>query len=308
MRHQRRAVHPLGGRDRAGAPEHRAARARGPRGAASRDRLRRRPPTSTARARSGASTTPGSPFDPGCTYASDAIALGQGEPPVAYAHIVARAGRSPAARPPVLVLLLLQPVQRPARGRLGDDPARLRRRHGRGGAVLRSRSRSATPSTTAASAPTGRRRSSRRRAPTRSSTRPPGSHANYFSSDALAGPQRERGVRLRRHDRARRGASSPRRASVREPDRPGRGRRLARRTRATGARRREGSSTRRPARTPTRSGPRRSTGRASLRDSSISVPAEGRDRRHGHRLLLLRRRGGVAALRRHARLAAATAA
>ena len=31
---------------------------------------------------------PGSPFDPGCTYARDAIALGQGDPAVAYAHIV----------------------------------------------------------------------------------------------------------------------------------------------------------------------------------------------------------------------------
>ncbi len=31
---------------------------------------------------------PGSPFSPGCTYATDAIRLGQGEPPVAYAHIV----------------------------------------------------------------------------------------------------------------------------------------------------------------------------------------------------------------------------
>ena len=37
-------------------------------------------------------------------------------------------------RRPVLVLLLVQPVQRPARERLGDDPGRLRRRHGRGGA------------------------------------------------------------------------------------------------------------------------------------------------------------------------------
>jgi hypothetical protein len=35
---------------------------------------------------------PGSPFEPGCTYARDAIALGQGRPPVAYAHIVAQEG------------------------------------------------------------------------------------------------------------------------------------------------------------------------------------------------------------------------
>ena len=31
---------------------------------------------------------PGDPYHPGCTYAEDAIALGQGKPPVAYAHIV----------------------------------------------------------------------------------------------------------------------------------------------------------------------------------------------------------------------------
>jgi len=32
---------------------------------------------------------PGSPFEPGCTYARDASGIGQGMPPVAYAHIVA---------------------------------------------------------------------------------------------------------------------------------------------------------------------------------------------------------------------------
>jgi hypothetical protein len=31
---------------------------------------------------------PGNPYNPGCTYARDAIGLGQGRPPVAYAHIV----------------------------------------------------------------------------------------------------------------------------------------------------------------------------------------------------------------------------
>ena len=40
-------------------------------------------------------------------------------------------------RRPVLVLLLVQPVQRPARERLGDDPGRLRRRDAGGGARAR---------------------------------------------------------------------------------------------------------------------------------------------------------------------------
>jgi hypothetical protein len=31
---------------------------------------------------------PGNPYNPGCTYARDAIGLGQGRPPVTYAHIV----------------------------------------------------------------------------------------------------------------------------------------------------------------------------------------------------------------------------
>ena len=75
-------------------------------------------------------------------------------------------------RRPVLVLLLVQPVQRPARERLGDDPGRLRRRHGR-----RRRSRAAPPSsrtrsTKAGSAAAGTTPGSRRRGRTRSSTPP----------------------------------------------------------------------------------------------------------------------------------------
>jgi hypothetical protein len=34
---------------------------------------------------------PGNPYDPGCTYARDAIVLGQGDPPVAYAQFVTQA-------------------------------------------------------------------------------------------------------------------------------------------------------------------------------------------------------------------------
>ncbi len=48
------------------------------------------------------------------------------------------------ARAPVLALLRLQRLQQHARGRLGDDPARLRRRRRRGGARREARSRSAT--------------------------------------------------------------------------------------------------------------------------------------------------------------------
>ena len=77
---------------------------------------------------------PGDPLNPECTYAEafDRLRSAGKTPPITYAHIARETGHSRLRRP-VLVLLLLQPVQRPPRGRLGGDADRLRRRHGGAG-------------------------------------------------------------------------------------------------------------------------------------------------------------------------------
>ena len=136
-----------------------------------------------------------------------------------------------------------------ARGRLGDDPARLRRGRrargarrdaGRGRLQLRTRApRAPTGATRSSSSSTGR---------TRSSTRPPGSHANKFTDGALPRQLGRGGCRLRRHARP-----APRAPTGREddPERPGGGRARSRGSpsRAAGASSRRRSSTARPART-----------------------------------------------------------
>ena len=76
------------------------------------------------------------------------------------------------ARAPVLVLLRLQRLEQPARGRLGDDPDRLRRVDGRRRRSTSRRSRSGTASTKGRSGPPGTIRSSSASARTRSSIRP----------------------------------------------------------------------------------------------------------------------------------------
>ena len=80
---------------------------------------------------------PGNALDPGCDYNRWAQRLTEGSEPVVYAHVVGEAGAR-EARAPVLVLLPVQRLQQHARGRLGDDPARLRR-------ARRRARRSATP-------------------------------------------------------------------------------------------------------------------------------------------------------------------
>ena len=86
------------------------------------------------------------------------------------------------ARRPVLVLLLLQPVQRHPRGRLGGHADRLRREHPPRGARHRARPRSRSSSTGAARRGAGTTTRSRRRGPTRSSIPAAGSHATFFDS------------------------------------------------------------------------------------------------------------------------------
>ena len=86
-----------------------------------------------------------------------------------------RAASPRQARAAVLVLLRLQRLEQPARGRLGDDPARLRRVDARRRRCSTRRSRSATASTRAPSARRGTTTSSSAStARIRSCIRPPG--------------------------------------------------------------------------------------------------------------------------------------
>ena len=117
---------------------------------------------------------PGSTLDPGCDYERWTRRLIEGQRSRGLRTRRDGARTSGGARAPVLALLHLQRVQQPARRRLGDDPAQLRR--GRCGrrALRRSRSRWATARTRAQSGRTGARTSSSSStAPTPSSTRAP---------------------------------------------------------------------------------------------------------------------------------------
>ena len=83
-----------------------------------------------------------------------------------------RPGPPGQARPPVLAVLRLQRLEQPPRGRLGDDPARLRRLHGGGGARAGARRGRLQPARGRGARRMGRRqaRAGRRHA----SGRPPG--------------------------------------------------------------------------------------------------------------------------------------
>ena len=74
---------------------------------------------------------PGNALDPGCDYQHWAAADHRGHAPAVYAHVATEPGSPGQARAAVLALLRLQRLEQPARGRLGDDPARLRRRRRR---------------------------------------------------------------------------------------------------------------------------------------------------------------------------------
>ena len=75
---------------------------------------------------------PGNALEPGCTYELWARRLTQGDDPASTPTCHRPGARE--ARAAVLVLLRLQRLQQHARGRLGDGPARLRRRRRGGGA------------------------------------------------------------------------------------------------------------------------------------------------------------------------------
>ena len=117
---------------------------------------------------------PGDALNPGCTYADWSRRLEREGAADGVRARRDRRGASREARAAVLVLLRLQRLQQPARGRLGDDPAQLRRGDARAGADAAARRRSATASTRAPSAHAGTTPSSRRStARTRSCTRRP---------------------------------------------------------------------------------------------------------------------------------------
>ena len=71
---------------------------------------------------------PGDALAPGCDYEQWSQRITAGSPSHDLRPRRRRAGASRRSRAPVLVLLRLQRLQQHARGRLGDDPAQLRRR------------------------------------------------------------------------------------------------------------------------------------------------------------------------------------
>ena len=131
--------------------------------------------------------------------------------PTVYAHVATEPGHPGQARAAVLALLRLQRLEQPARGRLGDDPARLRRRRRRrrrsqrtpvevGYSQHEGAERARPGTTTSSSSSTARTRScTRRPARTRTST-----------ATALLPRQLGRaGRRLRRHARPARSTCGP---------------------------------------------------------------------------------------------------
>ena len=123
-----------------------------------------------------------------------------------------RAGRDGARRPrearaPVLVLLRLQRLEQHPRGRLGDDPARLRRRDAPSGRSPAAGRGGLQPALQRRAGRVGRRqaRAGERHAPGRL----PGCRVagQLLRLAALSDAQRRRGRRLRRHERTRRGRS-----------------------------------------------------------------------------------------------------
>ena len=206
------------------------------------------PPTSPGSATPSTSNLPGDPLGDTCVYARDFAKLkAEGKaPPTTYAHIARQVGH-PGLRRPVLVLLVLQPVQRPARGRLGGDADRLRSEHRAPGAARRPERNDPLPARRRRAGRLGRLeggegRDAPGRLPRRRLAR------DLLRLDRLR-PERQQRLRrrLRQHQRtAARSAGPP----GRDPDLPDHARAASSGspTSATGARRRRASTTGRPAR------------------------------------------------------------
>ena len=128
------------------------------------------------------------------------------------------------ARAAVLVLLRLQRLQQQARGRLGDGPGRLRRRHCRGGARRGARRGRLQPARGRRALRLGRRRQARARRRHPSGRPPRGRVAReLLRRGALPGPLGRAGGRLRRHHRA--DVRDPA-GGADDPERAGRGTRV----------------------------------------------------------------------------------
>ena len=131
-----------------------------------------------------------------------------------------RTGLPAAARPAVLVLLRLQRLEQPARGRLGDDPARLRRGNRERCAREATGQGRLQPARGSGAGELGRRQAPpRRRDP---SGRVPGGRLarELLRRRAVPRQLRRTGRRLRQHDRSSRRPSPGGRD---DPERPGSG-------------------------------------------------------------------------------------
>ena len=171
----------------------RAARAVGP-GRPGEDRPRRRP-TSPRPATSTTSTSPATRSIRAATTSAGGAASRRAR----RRPSTRTSPRTPAdpgqARAPVLVLLRLQRLEQHARGRLGDDPARLRRGARRPRRSPARRRPSATASTRAPSGRRGTTPSSTLVGGTHPVVHPAaGSHANFFGEALYLGSSASEGV------------------------------------------------------------------------------------------------------------------
>ena len=104
-------------------------------------------------------------------------------------------GRAPGERrAAVLVLLRLQRLEQPPRGRLGGDPALVRRARTRARRSARSPSRSATPARGLGDGRLARREAGARRRPATGRLPRRGLHANFYESALYLGSSGEQGV------------------------------------------------------------------------------------------------------------------
>ena len=254
-------------------------------------RSARRPPTSPGRYEYHLDY-PGSALDPGCDYEQWARRLTRApNPRCTRTWRLIPAARE--ARAAVLVLLRLQRLQQHARGRLGDDPARLRRRR-RADALDGARSRSATARTRAPRGRRGTRTSSRSStAPIPSCIRPQARTPTSSPTALYLGSSPSRG-RVRRHP----GTASRRYAG--RPNDPERSRGRRRRVpvdhvRGTLGRAAEGVLQR--ADRPQHEDAVADADRMVARTGAIAATPSDRGsvRHERHRLLLLRRRAGSGA-------------
>ena len=181
----------------------------------------RRPPrcaagrrTCSTSARASYLDAPGDSLEPGVPSSSRTpIRFNAGQPAVVYARHRRAARRARPARRPVWLYWYLQRLEQRPRGRLGVRPG-CSQASSVAEALATEPRAPATPSTRAASTPTGTATSCSAREPTRSCTRRSGP-TPATTTPPVHGPQRVRGLPLRQHRRAVH-ASSRRRPAARQ--------------------------------------------------------------------------------------------